>query len=114
MSGRGSKRVIASVGTQQSGKHSMGLHNKLVQLSKKPLSHKESRKEIEASILHLVRVHKVVVTENLKTLLIEKANPSEELLLALFPEDFAEKSQAVIHAGIMESASEMLGSAVFA
>jgi hypothetical protein len=90
MSGRrGSSAIIEEVSLRLSYLHRTNLHNLVNKLEKKPISHVKSRKDIEARILHLVNVHRADMTEKIKYKL-QRAQPSAELLIALFPLEYAE------------------------
>lgn len=78
------KKIETEIEIRQSSKHSLCMHNAIVKLIRKPVHHTKGRGGIEESILHLRQVHKVQVTDTLKTMLLT-ASPSEKLLRGLFP-----------------------------
>ncbi|EKD46526.1 MAG: hypothetical protein ACD_67C00200G0003 [uncultured bacterium] len=107
MSGRrGSREIIEEISLRLSSKHPTNLHNLVNKLENTPVQHVNGRKEIEARILHLVSIHRADMTEKIKSKLL-RAQPSEDLLLALFPEEFATSSAGVINLSPVQGRNEV-------
>lgn len=87
MSRRGDRKIVKGVGVLFSNLHSTSMHNAIDKLSRTPINHIDGRSGVEKSILHLVNVHRVKISEKMKYRL-KRAQPSEGLLMSLFPEEF--------------------------
>lgn len=72
-------QLIKNAVKRRSSLHSTSMHNAIQKLAKKPLTHKKGREAIEKSIIHLMEIHNVQITERMRELL-KKAQPSQNLM----------------------------------
>ena len=84
--GNAKKAIVESVVRRMSSVHSTSMHNAIQKLGKIPVSHRKGRNNVEKSIVHLIDVHNVKVTERMLEML-GKAAPSLFLMQKIAPSD---------------------------